>query len=290
MGLVASLSDFTASEIFFLLTRFDKTGRIELRSDREKGEVYFSKGKVVHASYRKIKGVEALYHLSIFVNGQIEFYPNEKTTESTIKDEVSKLIGEIERRRVEVSNLKAKLPPFDTILVKSSNPPEDAVALRKDDWKLLILMDGKNDITQVIEKSGMGALEVYKTVAWFLEKNLICDPKEIERTTRERVKFLNILFIELSTLGVAEKEWIDVVKTTMDKTEVGKVISANIIFRDSTLSAKKDMKIDSSRSEIEGVFSEAIKILEGKCKNEFGPMLTKTKFAVAVKKLNETRK
>jgi len=290
MGLVATLSDFSASEIFSLLTRFNKTGRVELRSEREKGEVYFVKGRVIHASYKKIKGIEALYHLSIFINGQIEFYPNEKTAEVSIKDEVSTLIGEIEKRRVEVTSLRGKLPPFDTVLVKSPNPPKDAVALRKDDWKLLILMDGKNDITEVVEKSGMGALEVYKSITWFLEKNLILDPKEVERMIKESVRFLNLLSRELSTLGIAEKEWIKAVKESMDKTDVGEKILENIVFKDSALYVKKDAKIGNSRSEIEGVFSKALMVLEEKCKEEFGPMLTKTKFSAAVKKLNETKK
>lgn len=290
MGLVASLSDFSASQIFFLLTKFDKTGRLELRSAGEKGEVYFVKGKVTHASYKKLKGVEALYNLSIFLNGQIEFFPDEKIAVVTIKDEVSTLIGEIERRKVEINEIKAKLPPFNTILVKSQKPPEGAVALRKSDWKILVLMDGKKNIKDIIEKSGMGALTVYKTTAWLLEKGLIYDPKELERILKEKVQFINILSRELATLGIDEKEWIELAKDTLDKDEAGRRLLENVVFSDANLSVKAKKKMDISKEEIKELFSQVESILKEKCQREFGSMLTRTKFNAALKRISEIRK
>lgn len=290
MGLIASLSDFSASQIFFLLARFNKTGRVELRSGGEKSEVYFVKGKVTHASLKTQTGVEALYNLSIYTNGQIEFFSDEKTAEVTIKDEVSNLIEEIEKRKVEIDEIKEKLPTFSTILVKSTNPPKGTVALRKDDWKVLILIDGKNSIKDSVEKCGMGAFNVYKTIAWFLEKGLVYDPKEGENILKEKIKFVNILCKELATLGIAEKVWIAVVKQTMLKSEPGKRLLENIVFSDDDLSVKTKKKVEFSKDEIEELFSQVLEAYEERCKNEFGPMLTKTKFNAALKKLSETKR
>lgn len=284
MGLSATLSDFSASQIFFLLAKFSKTGRVELRTHGEKGEVFFVKGNVTHAQCNKIKGVEALYNLSIFTNGEIEFFPDEKTGEVTIKDEVSSLIGEIERRKVELNEIQAKLPPFDTILIKSPNPPKDAVALRKDDWKILVLMDGKNTVKETVEKSGLGALTVYKTITWLLEKGLVFDPRETERILKERVGFLNALVKELATLGIGEKEWVQQVKGIIEKSDSGERLLDVLVTGGSVISVKAKKSYDISTAEIETVFSQVVKSLEEKCKAEFGPMLTKTKFAAAQKK------
>lgn len=290
MGLVASLSDFSASQIFFLLARYSKTGRVEVRSAGEKGEVYFVKGAVTHAFCKKLTGIEALYNLSIFSRGQIEFFPDEKTAEVSIKDEVPTLIGEIERRKVELNEIKEKLPPFDTVLVKSPNPPKDAVALRKDDWKILVLMDGKKNIKETIEKTGIGVLNVYKTIVWLLEKGLIYDPKEVERILKEKITFINILFRELVTLGIGEKEWIKHVRDTLDKSEAGKRLLENIVFSGAHLLLKAKKKMDISKNEIEELFSQVVNILQERCKEEFGPMLAKAKFNGALKKLNERKR
>lgn len=289
MGLVASLSDFSASQIFFLLAKFSKTGRVELRTPGEKGEVFFVKGSVTHAKCNKMKGVEALYNLSIFANGEIEFFSDEKSGEITIKDEVSSLIGEIERRKIELNEIKEKLPPFDTILIKSPNPPKDAVALRRDDWKILVLMDGKNDVKQVVERSGLGALTVYKTITWLMEKALIFDPRETERMLKESVGFLNVLIKELAALGIGEKEWIQQVRSIIEKSDSGARLLDVLVTSGSVLSLKAKKSYDISKGEIETVSAQVVKNLEEKCKAEFGPMLAKTKFAAARKKQSEAK-
>jgi hypothetical protein len=289
MGLVASLSDFSASQVFFLLAKFGKTGRVELRTPGEKGEVFFVKGNVTHARCNKMKGVEALYNLSIFASGEIEFFTDEKSGEITIKDEVSSLIGEIERRKVELNEIKAKLPPFDTILIKSPNPPKDAVALRKDDWKILVLMDGKNDVKQTVEKSGLGALTVYKTITWLLEKGLIFDPKETERKLKECVGFFNALIKELATLGISEKEWMQQVKTIIEKSDSGARLLEVLVTSGTVISLKAKKSYDISKGEIEAVSAQVVKSLEEKCNAEFGAMLTKTKFSAAKKKHSEAK-
>ena len=290
MGLVASLDDFSASQIFFLLAKFGKTGRVELRMAGEKGVVYFVSGNVTHATCDKMKGVEALYNLSIFVNGEIEFFPDEKTAEVTITDEVATLIGEIERRKVELDEVRTKLPPFDTVLLKSPNPPEDSVALRKEDWKILILMNGKNNIKQAIEKSGLGALTVYKTISWFLEKDLIYDPEEVERTLKEKVIFVNLLTKELASLGVGEKEWVQAIKGIIEKHRTGKELLHNLVLSGSIVSIKPKKNLNVSKQQIEAVFTEVANTLQIGCNEEFGPMLTKTKFTAALKKLNGLKK
>lgn len=289
MGLVATLSDFSASQIFFLLAKFGKTGRVELRTQGEKGEVFFVKGNVTHAKCNKMKGVEALYNLSIFTNGDIEFFPDEKSGEITIKDEVSSLIGEIERRKVELNEIKEKLPPFDTILIKSPNPPKDAVALRKDDWKILVLMDGKNDVKQAVEKSGLGALTVYKTITWLLEKGLVFDPRETERILKESVAFFNALIKELATLGIGEKDWIQQVKSIIEKSDSGARLLDVLGTGGTVITLKAKKSYDLSKAEIESISSQVVKHLEEKCRAEFGPMLTKTKFSAASKKHGQVK-
>lgn len=289
MGLEASLTDFSASQIFFLLSKFNKTGKIELRSGGEKGEVFFIKGKVTHAIFKKMTGIEALYNLSIFTHGQIQFLPDEKTAEVSIKDEVSTLIGEIERRKVEFNEIKKKLPPFDSVLLKLPKPPESPVALRKDDWKILVLMDGKKNINEVIEKSGIGALSAYKTITWLLEKGLIYDPKENERMLKEKITFINILFKELIAHGIAESELLKLFRNSLLEGEEGRKLLENIISRGANFRLKSKMHVGISKGEIEELFTEIVKLTKEKCIGEFGPMLAKKSFDAALKKSSDIK-
>ncbi|MEJ2355730.1 MAG: DUF4388 domain-containing protein, partial [candidate division WOR-3 bacterium] len=47
---------FSIKEIFYLLSRFKKTGRLIIKGE---GNVYVSDGKVLHAEKNKLEGLEA---------------------------------------------------------------------------------------------------------------------------------------------------------------------------------------------------------------------------------------
>ncbi|MEN3044365.1 MAG: DUF4388 domain-containing protein [Candidatus Hydrothermales bacterium] len=196
-ALECDLKYFSLSEILQLLDRFKKTGKIELDIKNKKGEIYVLEGKCIHSTFGNTEGIDAIFEMAQLVEGKLTFYPSLISEKKTISAPFTVLKDEVERRTFEIRNLKEKLPPLDTVMVKTDKPPSE-LTLRKTDWKILTLIDGKKNLREVIETSGLGLLESLKSLAYLNEKGLIVDPKESEKAKVSLVKFLNEWLKELS--------------------------------------------------------------------------------------------
>ncbi|RKZ23213.1 hypothetical protein DRQ18_01065 [bacterium] len=269
MVLECELGYFTPIEIFYLLSRFKKSGRLEF----ETGEVYFIEGNVVHAKRGELTGMEALYQLSLEESGKIRFFPDEKPEEITISEETGTLFEEIERRKLEIKEFKEKLPPFDTVPLKSTRTPEgEKIALRKKDWKVLILVDGKRTIKEIIEQSGLGALDAYQTLHWLFEKGLIYDPEAKKRLIEEGKKKLGAV---LSSLG--EGPWKDEVLKLINEMELSGVVEVNG-------GVKVDAQAGVSPEKLGEFFESAFERIKSKAEEVLGKVLAKKKIQDGLKK------
>ncbi|HTY08386.1 MAG TPA: DUF4388 domain-containing protein, partial [Candidatus Edwardsbacteria bacterium] len=180
MGLQADLADITVSEMLYLLTHFKKSGQLTVTAGGGAGEIYLAGGNAVHATCGEIKGSEAVFNLCLETAGTMAFTAGVKAPEESIKDGAEKLIEEGERRKVEMAEVLKSLPPMETVLARTAQAPEEsAVTIRRSDWTILALVNGKRDIKTIIGDSKMGVLEVTKTLSWLLAKNLVVDPQEV---------------------------------------------------------------------------------------------------------------
>ena len=92
MGIKGRLRDMTLSDIIQIFHTERKTIAIHLDSDTGYGRIYMKDGNVVHASCRGYKGVEALYRMLSWSDGEFEVVPNELPFEETITDSVESLL------------------------------------------------------------------------------------------------------------------------------------------------------------------------------------------------------
>lgn len=269
MVLECELGYFTPVEIFYLLSRFKKSGRLEF----EDGVVYFIDGNVVHAKIKNVVGMEALYQLSLKEKGKVRFFPDEKPEEITISEETGALFEEIEKRKIEIKEFKEKLPPFDTIPLKSRHTPEgEKIALRKKDWKVLILVDGKRNIQKIIEESGLGALDAYQTLHWLFEKGLIYDPQAKKRLIEEGKKKVGAV---LSSLG--EGPWKDEVLKLIEEMELSGVVDVG-----------KEIDVDEEAGvppeRLSEFFDTALERIRKKAEEVLGKVLAKKRIQNGLKK------
>ncbi|MGQ9701129.1 MAG: DUF4388 domain-containing protein [bacterium] len=193
VDLEINLKEFKLSDILQFLVYLKKTGVIKVNGELN-GEVYVSEGNIVHATDGTEKGFESLLNLSLVHLERATFESGIKATEHTITEDVGKLNESIERRRVEFEQIKDQLPPRDAVLAKSTKELSSAVALRRTDWQVLAMVDGKRTINEIIAQSKLGGYETIKTIIWLKEQGLIYDPKEAERLMAGLIRYMNAFF------------------------------------------------------------------------------------------------
>lgn len=282
MGLQADLNDFSISEILFFLSHLKKDGQLSVTVGAgagAAGEIYFSNGNAVHAVQGELKGSEAVFNLCLETSGQCSFAPGVKAPEETIKDGADQLIAEGERRRTEVSEILKGLPPMDTVLARTAQAPEEsAVTIRRSDWTILALVNGKSDIKTIIADSKLGLLEVTKTLAWLLSKNLVADPLEVERIFREKVALVNLLLEEFGVKGTGVGPYLELVKTALAAADKDGHVGRAVQFGADKIAPAPGAATGLSKEELVLVWGQVAEAIQKHGAKEFGPMLAKHKY------------
>jgi hypothetical protein len=282
MGLQADLSDFTLSEIIYFLSHFKKTGVLTVKAGSNFGEVYFDKGDTVHAILGDIKGPEAVFNLCLETLGEAKYTAGAKSPEVTIKDGAGKILEEGERRRTEMAEILKSLPPLDTVLTRTAQAPEEsAITIRRSDWTIMALVNGKRDIKQIVTDSKLGMFEVVKTVAWLLAKNLVMDPKEMDRLFKDKINFINLLLEEFGVKGTGVAPYLELVKATMTELDKGERMARHVEFGADRLNMVPGPLSDVTKEELIETWERLTDIVHKKGMKEFGPMLGKHKYQTA---------
>ncbi len=256
---------FSIKEIFYLLSRFKKTGRLIVKGQ---GNVYVSDGKVLHAEMDKLEGLEAFFSIGLKREGKFVFQPDEKPTVNTIFQPLTELIDEIDTREAQVEEFKKDLPPGSIIPQKSSKAPEgDKIALKKDEWKILILADGKKKLSEIIELSPLTELDTLKSLSWLFKESLLYDPEEIKRILEKGIEDANAF---LKAFG--EGPWLEGLEKLIYKYELKDAVSFD----------GKGLKIDKKKFSLDlektkQFFSEILNCLQGKATEVLGKLLVNKK-------------
>jgi hypothetical protein len=203
-----NLQDFNLTDVLQFILQTKKTGVVHITGDSS-GEIYFADGLVVHAVNETSEGIDALFYMSCTISGQATFEPNVEAPKQTISEDTGRLVETIEKRRVEFKTIKEQLPAMDSILAKATRDLESAVALRRTDWQVLALIDGKRKLSDVISESKLGGYEAMKTIVWLKEKELICEPAKAARIVSTLVDYLNCFFADFGRNGLIwYKRWV----------------------------------------------------------------------------------
>jgi response regulator RpfG family c-di-GMP phosphodiesterase len=93
-GLSGNIEDFCLSDIIQILSLGLKTAKVEIIRDQEKGILYLSHGKIVHASVRNLKGREAFFELMAWEEGGFTIIHGQQTTEVNVTSDTVHLLLE----------------------------------------------------------------------------------------------------------------------------------------------------------------------------------------------------
>ncbi|KPK62513.1 hypothetical protein AMJ83_10710 [candidate division WOR_3 bacterium SM23_42] len=273
-----NLHDFNLTDVLQFVLNTKKTGVVHVEGGTA-GEIYFANGLVVHAAAAACEGVDALFEMSCTTSGKAKFEPRVEAPKQTVSEDTGKLVETIEKRRIEFETIKQDLPPMDSVWAKTTREPESAVALRRTDWQVLAMLDGKRTLSGVITESKLGGFEAMKTIVWLKEKGLICEPGHAARVVSRVINYLNFFFADFSKNGLIwYKRW-------LATTEGNEKIAGAITIDEETMEANVVSELTSKQiDDFIGSF-EAIVKTEGP--KIYGKLLFRKKFEDFQAKLKE---
>jgi len=246
MPLEGDLAEFSLSDIIQLVDLSKQTGAVhivgEVDARKIEGWLYFRKGSVISARFGRLPPQEALFTLFTLPSGSFIFEEEADLPPREITGSNEMLIMEGIRRVDEWEAIRDRTPPLDTVLGLAMNIDErrPEVNLEPEEWRILTLVDGRNTIAEIAERSGLGEFRTCQVIVHLLDAQLI-EKKEIHIGER--------LFEELGRIAVDN---------------LGH--SARVLLEDAFRRQKVEIKGDATPAQVNGIcrgFERSISLLVG---------------------------
>ncbi|MEO0281061.1 MAG: DUF4388 domain-containing protein [candidate division WOR-3 bacterium] len=278
VDLKANLEIFSPVEFISLISSRERTGVLIFQIDNKEGKIFFEKGLPKHAVYNSFTGEEALYNLSIEKIGTVMYRNGETTDEVSItQSNTSSLMDQIEKRRMEFDDILKRLPSFDAVLEKRAEGLGDNISLRKTDWVIIRIVDGKKNIRTIIKESNLPLLESYKSLEYLISKGLIFDKSFVEKIRNEFKQSLNNILDTFAVKNTNTKDWFHFIVDVLTNSGF-ETIGGLLKFKDETIEIDEsaDRFLDEAKiRNMKKILFE--KILE-KGIEELGGMIAKKKY------------
>lgn len=265
-AIIGDLKYFKINEILYFLTRFKKTGKLVI----SQSSIFLQEGNIIHAQDNELNGQEALFNIALKEHGNFKFIPDEKPELITINEQLSSLFEEIERRKIEIEEVKKNLPPLDTIPLKSSSTEGKVkIEMNKTHWKILISVDGKKNLNEIIETSGLEKGTAMRAIKYLFDEGLIFDPKARERIIKKWCEKINKFF----ELFSGEKIWKEIINERVNLENFGGFAE----FRDNKIVIlKQDLPVGTDK--LENWFKETLDSLKKKAEDMLGKIIVNKKW------------
>ncbi len=280
MGFKLFLDDTNITETLYFLNYYQKTGELTVSSPEGTGYIYMESGKIYHAVFKEKTGAEALYLIALVENGEFNFTSGKRSDGRTFSDESGNIITEIERRKKEIHNYVKQLPPFDTVLAKSTKLPQGSkISMRKSDWRILLLVNGKRTLKQIVEMSDINIVDVYAALVWLIQNGFIYDKNIIENSMKKIADKANKFLKAYGAFDIDINNWYDYIKKKFEEVEGGKGQVELFNFVASGISVNMNKLYLVNVDEIKKIDEMLEKTLYEKAVEELGPMLAKRKYS-----------
>ncbi len=265
-ALTGELKYFKIDEILYFLSRFKKSGKLTISNS----SIFFQDGNIVHAQDNELSGQEALFNIVLKEHGVFKFIIDEKPDLITINEQLSNLFEEIERRRTEIEEVKKNLPPLETVPLKSSKTEgKSKIEMNKIHWKIFITVDGKKNLYEIIESSGLEKGTTMRALKYLFDEGLIFDPKARERIIKKWTGKINKFF----ELYSGEKIWKEIIDESLKKENFegfAEVKDNKIVI------LKQDIPVGTDK--LEAWFEEILNNLKKKAEEILGKIIVNKKW------------
>ncbi len=178
MALEGTLQDFSLPDIIQLISLGRKSGAVLLTGpDDERGSIYFRQGRVASATLDDMLPQDAIYTFFTWNNGSFSFAEGIEPPDTAIPltQTNESIIMEGTRRADEWQLLRELVPSLDIVISLMSDPMAGGreINLRPDEWKVLTLVNGHDDVRSIARRSGFGEFKTAKIVYNLLVAGLV---------------------------------------------------------------------------------------------------------------------
>ncbi|MFC1848962.1 DUF4388 domain-containing protein [candidate division CSSED10-310 bacterium] len=192
MSFQGELKDLPLPDVVQLIDSSSKTGKLSLKTDSLRGDIFFEKGKIVHAILGDLSGEEAVHTMAVWTEGHFMFETNAIAEKKSITRSNTNLMMEGARRLDEWKVLQKKIPSTDLIpeFIPQSKNQAPQISLSTREWVLLSKVNGARDIKTIAKQSNLSVFETCKILYGLISSGLLAlrekPSEEIEKIALEK--------------------------------------------------------------------------------------------------------
>lgn len=169
---------FDLSEIDFLnllieLCSKEVTGKIVIDSPDIPGELYLEGGEIVNCVSDRLKGKKALYALGRCDSGKGIFYPDLICEAKNIEEGAAILLAELIKRKDLAEKIEETVTSGDNVFRLELQSNSAIIKLQSDQLYILVYLDGKNTINDIVRKTGRNYFDVAKAIYDLASSDLV---------------------------------------------------------------------------------------------------------------------
>ncbi|GAB4110601.1 MAG: DUF4388 domain-containing protein [Roseiflexaceae bacterium] len=207
MALAGDITEFPLTDIIQLVDLSKKTGGVQIKGKRGQqsleGWIYFRDGKIIAAQLGNLPPLEAAYTIFTLSSGPFQFHDGLQPEAQTITQSNEMIIMEGIMRQEQWAAMQAHAPSPNTVLRLVPNPAASGneISLEADEWRVLTMVNGKNTVSQIAQKSGLGEMRTSDIIVRLLSDGLI----EKREASLAETLFPELERIVMMSLGAAAR-------------------------------------------------------------------------------------
>jgi len=179
MALAGDLSEFSLTDIIQLIELSNKSGAVHLQGKRGSQEIdgwlYFRDGRIIGARLGSLPPLEAAYTFFTLTSGPFRFHEDVLLDKPTITQSNNMIIMEGIMRQEALAHAPEPVLSSTTILRLVPNPASTGseISLEADEWRVLTMVNGKNTVGYIAQRSGLGEARTCEILNRLLENGLV---------------------------------------------------------------------------------------------------------------------
>jgi DNA-binding MarR family transcriptional regulator len=179
MALAGDLSEFPLTDIIQLVDLSKQTGGVHIKGLRGaqqiEGWLYFRDGKIIGATLGSMPALEAAYTFFTVHTGPFQFVERIQPDSQTITQSNEVIIMEGIMYEEQWKELQKHAPAQNVIPRLVPNPAQSGseISLEAEEWRVLTMVNGKNTVAQIAQRSGLGEGRTSEIIARLYASGLI---------------------------------------------------------------------------------------------------------------------
>ncbi|MEQ8221237.1 MAG: DUF4388 domain-containing protein [Candidatus Eremiobacterota bacterium] len=200
-----NLKDIKLIDLFVLLcTKKEQAGKLVFSNKDEKAEVYIEDGKIVHAVFPLREGLDALYNLLTWNEGDFEFLYDVKAGKVTIDVNTKQLLTDCLAKRKELIVIQELIKSPDDVFKLTGRSTSARINLNTEDLSVVSFLDGTKSIRKIEEMTGRSRYELFKMLYKFLSFDVIEKVEQI-KTEEKAGKTINEPLLDAEVINKLEE-------------------------------------------------------------------------------------